>query len=214
MSEEKIEKESKKDFLEKWKSYCVIDREIRGINKYMIREIIEGMVKESFLIGYDMYNIKKVLLYYLNIEKLPKLENRILNDKLQLVLLGYHFIENSKRRYKAFMENVDDRPYWQYVAVLDLRTCEICRKLHSKVYRYDHPIWTEYFPPNHPGCRCMVRALNLNDIKERKIVVLKEFDRNELPIDREWACLPINMDWYNLYGKYLEEIEDLLEKYF
>ncbi|HEH9616943.1 TPA: minor capsid protein [Pasteurella multocida] len=63
-------------------------------------------------------------------------------------------------RYASQMENADEQPYWQYVAVRDSRTRASHLALHGKVYRYDDPIWETLYPPNDWGCRCRVRALS------------------------------------------------------
>lgn len=74
-------------------------------------------------------------------------------------------------RYRTMMENVDDRPYWQYVAVLDRRTRPTHRALNGQVFRYDDPFWETHYPPLGFNCRCRVRALAGGDIKERGLVV-------------------------------------------
>ena len=42
-------------------------------------------------------------------------------------------------------------------AILDLRTCLICRKNHGKIYEVDEFVST--FPPVHPNCRCEIKLL-------------------------------------------------------
>ncbi|MEJ5227209.1 phage minor head protein [Thermodesulfovibrio sp.] len=74
-------------------------------------------------------------------------------------------------RYTAQMENVDNRPYWQYVAVMDSRTRPAHRALHGKVFRYDDPFWNSFYPPNGWNCRCRVRALSARDIERKELVV-------------------------------------------
>ncbi len=63
-------------------------------------------------------------------------------------------------RYARQMENIDEQPYWQYVAINDARTRASHLALHGKVYRADDPIWETLYPPNDWGCRCRVRALS------------------------------------------------------
>lgn len=67
-------------------------------------------------------------------------------------------------RFAAQLENVDDRPYWKYVAVLDGRTRPSHRAMHGKVLRYDDPFWASFYPPNGWGCRCRVVALAQRDL--------------------------------------------------
>ncbi|HMW55140.1 MAG TPA: phage minor head protein [Plasticicumulans sp.] len=72
-------------------------------------------------------------------------------------------------RYKAFMANVGDRPFWQYVAVMDGRTRAAHAALNGRTFRYDDPIWQTSFPPNGFRCRCGVRALDHEDLRSRGI---------------------------------------------
>ena len=78
--------------------------------------------------------------------------------------------------YKAFMENADDRPYWQYNAIMDQRTRPGHAALNGKVFRYDDPFWDSFFPPIDWGCRCSARALDYNNLRERNLKVEKTGD--------------------------------------
>lgn len=66
-------------------------------------------------------------------------------------------------RYKAQLENADQRPYWQYVAILDSRTRPRHRSLHGRIFRYDDPAWGVLYPPNGYNCRCRVKALSADE---------------------------------------------------
>lgn len=74
-------------------------------------------------------------------------------------------------RYKDQMDNVDNRPYWQYVAVMDARTRPAHKILNGKVFRYDDPFWDSFYPPNGWGCRCRVRALSEKNLQTRNLRV-------------------------------------------
>lgn len=66
-------------------------------------------------------------------------------------------------RYKAQLENADQRPYWMYVAILDNRTRPRHRALNGRVFRYDDVAWETVYPPNGYRCRCRVRAMNAEE---------------------------------------------------
>lgn len=70
-------------------------------------------------------------------------------------------------RYKTQMDNVDNRPYWEYVAVLDNRTRPEHAQLHGLIYRYDDPFWASFYPPNGWRCRCRVNALSDYNLKKK-----------------------------------------------
>lgn len=74
-------------------------------------------------------------------------------------------------RFQAQLENVDDRPYWMYMAILDGRTRPSHRAMNGKVFRYDDPFWSSFYPPNGWGCRCRVVALSADDVAQRGIQV-------------------------------------------
>lgn len=74
-------------------------------------------------------------------------------------------------RYKTLIEDVDNRPYWQYVAVLDKKTRPSHEALHGKIFKYDDPFWDHFFPPNGFNCRCRVRALDEKEIKKKGLKV-------------------------------------------
>ncbi len=74
-------------------------------------------------------------------------------------------------RYRAQLDNVDDRPFWQYSAILDGKTRPSHRALHGKVFRYDDPFWQAFYPPNGWGCRCRVVALSARDIEVRGLQI-------------------------------------------
>ena len=80
-------------------------------------------------------------------------------------------------RYRSFVENIDNRPFWQYVAVLDSRTRPAHRALDGQVFRYDDPFWETHYPPNGWGCRCRVRALSEIDVRDRNLQVEDSTDK-------------------------------------
>jgi SPP1 gp7 family putative phage head morphogenesis protein len=67
-------------------------------------------------------------------------------------------------RYQSFMANADDRPFWEYVAVMDSKTRQSHRAMHGRIFRYDDPFWDSFYPPNGFNCRCRVRARSREDI--------------------------------------------------
>ncbi len=75
-------------------------------------------------------------------------------------------------RYRQMMDNVADRPYWQYVAVMDERTRPAHAAMNGLVFPYDDPFWEHFFPPNGFNCRCTVRARSEADIKAAGLRVL------------------------------------------
>lgn len=93
-------------------------------------------------------------------------------------------------RYATQMANVDEQPYWQYVAVKDSRTRASHLALHGKVYRADDPIWQTMYPPNDWGCRCRVRALSEFALKKQGLSVSESAGK----ISSETAIAGINKD--------------------
>lgn len=74
-------------------------------------------------------------------------------------------------RWQTQVEGQDDRPYLQYVAVLDSRTRASHQALDKLVFSIDDPFWADFYPPNGWGCRCRVRSLSGDDVERRGLTV-------------------------------------------
>ncbi|MEJ5263600.1 MAG: phage minor head protein [Ignavibacterium sp.] len=130
--------------------------------------------------------------------------------------------------YKAMTDNISDRPYWMYNAVLDSNTRPSHRALHGKVFRADDPIWDKIYPPNDWGCRCSVIPLDEDDLKEmdlkpvkgsdelvRKLNPGKGWDYNPgkatLEFDNDFGTFkvyPLQPDFSNYNRKKAKDIDD------
>ena len=44
-----------------------------------------------------------------------------------------------------------------WIAILDLKTCRFCRKMHGKIFGADEIIYEE--PPVHNNCRCEIKRI-------------------------------------------------------
>lgn len=59
------------------------------------------------------------------------------------------------------------RPLWEYDAIFDRRTSDICRPRDKTILRADHPWWQANYPPLHHQCRSTVRALTEREARRR-----------------------------------------------
>jgi len=80
------------------------------------------------------------------------------------------------------------RPYWQYNAIDDDRVRESHLAQDGKVYRYDHPFWDRWYPPNGYQCRCTVTTLSEDELGEFGLQV-SQADAPEAP-DQGFAGYP------------------------
>ncbi|MEO7958421.1 MAG: phage minor head protein [Fibrobacteria bacterium] len=138
-------------------------------------------------------------------------------------------------RYRDQIENVDERPFWQYIAVMDTLTRPTHAVLNKKVFRADDPFWDSHYPPNGFNCRCRVRALTKDQVKarglevytaeghlsekmvtvargvQRPVTVFKGYGLNMAP-DPGWSYNPGKVNWEPTIPKYAPEIGKALEK--
>ncbi|MBN2544575.1 MAG: DUF935 family protein [Spirochaetes bacterium] len=80
-------------------------------------------------------------------------------------------------KYKEMTENIDIAPYWQYVAVVDKNTRPEHLALNGTIRRHDDPFWEKWFPPNGFGCRCTVRSLSADYLKNTLKLNPVDFDK-------------------------------------
>jgi len=144
---------------------------VAGVARMDILQDIKGMIDKAMAEGMPLQEFKDSLIPRLQAkgwlsnspEKMPyRLENMYRTNIQTAFMAG---------RYREMMENVKDRPYWQYVAVMDSRTRPAHSALNGKVFRYDDPFWKVHYPPNGFQCRCRVRSLSEQDVEARKLTV-------------------------------------------
>lgn len=70
-------------------------------------------------------------------------------------------------RHRQAMEDADQAPWAQYIAVLDSRTRPQHAALNGKVFRLDSPAWAVISPPNGYNCRCRARYLSDRELASR-----------------------------------------------
>lgn len=74
-------------------------------------------------------------------------------------------------RLQRDRERAQQRPYWQYLAIMDSRTRPSHASLNGAVYRHDDPIWQAIYPPNGFNCRCRVRTLSETRLEKEELEV-------------------------------------------
>jgi SPP1 gp7 family putative phage head morphogenesis protein len=109
------------------------------------------------------------------------------------------------------LENVDERPYWMYVAVMDSRTRPSHRALHGRVFRYDDPFWQHFYPPNGYRCRCRVRTLSaaevgMGDDQTPLSKSVGRLDQVEVPLSKNNPDAGTTKVWRYMWalGKYVQ----------
>jgi len=96
-------------------------------------------------------------------------------------------------RYEE-MKNAKSAPYWQYVAVMDVRTRPSHAELNGKVFRADDPFWKTHYPPNGYNCRCRVRALTEEQVQSMGLQVSSGSDFKNINPDPGFETNPA--DWW------------------
>lgn len=76
--------------------------------------------------------------------------------------------------YKQQMEVIEDYPYWEYSAIEDNRTSNICRQLDGVIKKYDDLFWSAYYPPNHFHCRSTVISRSKEELKRFNLKISKD----------------------------------------
>jgi SPP1 gp7 family putative phage head morphogenesis protein len=139
-------------------------------------------------------------------------------------------------RWKSQMDNIQDRPYGEFVVVLDKRTSNVCRALSGLTYPLTDPIWDTHYPPIHWGCRTRVRTRAQEDVPADKVLssdgalanservidkatgrtaivtTLTTPDGHKVTTDPGWNYNPGKAKWQPDLSKYDADIKALYDK--
>lgn len=135
---------------------------------------MENVAKEEAL-----YSVNKGLTTAATINQVEK----ALNQKIDKVInasttqaMGWAFNTWRTTVYEANMDKVYG---FQYTAVLDRRTTNLCRSLNGRVIAKDDADFFKLSPPNHPKCRSFwVEILNDELIKPKITKIPKSISRD------------------------------------
>lgn len=97
-------------------------------------------------------------------------------------------------RHRSQEANIDRRPYWRYVAVLDSNTRPSHAERHGVVLRADDDWWDTNYPPNGWGCRCRVQSLSERQVQRRGLDVATGAEIGQVASE-EWAYNPADVDF-------------------
>lgn len=98
--------------------------------------------------------------------------------------------------FKAYEEAGIEK--YQYCAILDLRTSQICRSLDRKIFLVKERKTGTNCPPMHPFCRSTTVAVISEEL-------LKDMTRRARdPVTGETLTLPTNMTYQEWYDKYVK----------
>jgi len=83
-------------------------------------------------------------------------------------------------RFNAFHEAKDEIQGFQFSAILET-ACPLCAELDGKTFKIDDPDSTEYEPPLHPNCNCILVPILMDEEAPKKWDGLDESvsDKNE-----------------------------------
>lgn len=79
---------------------------------------------------------------------------------------------NTERWHQMVSEPVrTSRPFWLYDAIIDGRETVLCHGLNGTLLPWDDLFWQFRKPPNHWGCRSIIRAVTRHTASRRGITV-------------------------------------------
>lgn len=86
--------------------------------------------------------------------------------RAEFLLRTHGFQAYAVARHQQQMSVARDFPYWKYETVGDSRVRPGHAALDGKVLRADDPWWKTHYPPWDWGCRCIVVAIDEDDVEE------------------------------------------------
>lgn len=76
----------------------------------------------------------------------------------------------SAGRYKAMIQSIETRPYWEYRHVTMVNYRVDHKAWNGRILRADDPFWTVAYPPSKFGCNCRVIARSVREVEGKEIL--------------------------------------------
>ena len=90
-------------------------------------------------------------------------------SRIELIVHNALYTANAGGEWKAAMEFVEDRPYFQYVGPRDGRNSAVCKPILGLIVHYTDPILKHFWHPNHHWERQQWVTLAIVEVDESKV---------------------------------------------
>ena len=107
-------------------------------------------------------------------------DDKAAKARADFMLRTHGFQAYAVARHQQQMSVARDFPYWKYETVGDSRVRPGHAALDGKVLRADDPWWNTHYPPWDWGCRCIVVAIDEDDVEELGLEVTP--DGGHMPV--------------------------------
>lgn len=101
-------------------------------------------------------------------------------SRIELIVHNAMVTANAAGEWKAAMEFVEDRPFFQYRGPSDDRNSAICKRIHDLIVHYTDPILRHLWHPNHHWERHAWVSLSVKEVNQRR--VYRSPDGYEYPV--------------------------------
>lgn len=108
-------------------------------------------------------------------------------------------------RYSDQVANKESRPVWQFQAVMDSRTSDICEDLDGTTLDADDSFWNDHQPPLHFNCRSTIVALTEQEAPDL------DDKAPDTDADEGFGGAP-NLDWEPDLSRYPDELAALASR--
>lgn len=178
----------------------IINRRWSGQNfserLWLNREQLAAEVKRQLLLG--------ILTGRANRKMAQEIDGRFsvsYNNTRRLVRTEANYVAN-QLQVESYKDTGVDK--YIYVAILDLRTSEICRDLDKKRFLVSSAVVGENYPPMHPWCRSTTIAWMSDQL-------LKKLQQSAIdPATGETITVPGDMTYREWYDKYVRDNPEAL----
>ena len=136
-----------------------------GVNKASLIQSAQNEIRKALRDGVSYRDLQNRLVKIFGqegVEALPTNHLRIIMRQNMLTAYGV-----ARKRFLEQPAVIKRLPFWEYLTVADGGVRPDHKALHGKVFRADDPVWKRIYPPWDWGCRCSIRALDGDEVKER-----------------------------------------------
>jgi SPP1 gp7 family putative phage head morphogenesis protein len=184
---------------------------IAGVSQADMIAQMHGMIDDGIRegISYDEYSDR--MLESLETQWGGSVRNP--SGRLETILRNAHQNAYNAGRYYQMTDPgvMQARPYWQYDALLDDTTTDICRERDGIIREATDDFWVRNFPPLHHRCRSSVRSVSRREAEAAGGETARALQKNPAT---GWGYRPDRDEWDPDISNYPPELQDAWKRKF